>query len=69
MKICELILKSYGKFSGRHIELGDGINVLYGENESGKSTIHAFIRGMLFGMERGRGRAAVNDAFSIYEPW
>ena len=24
MKICELILKSYGKFSGRHIELGDG---------------------------------------------
>lgn len=69
MKICELILKSYGKFSGRHIELADGINVLYGENESGKSTIHAFIRGMLFGMERGRGRAAVNDMFSIYEPW
>lgn len=69
MKICELILKNYGKFSDRHIELGEGINVLYGENESGKSTIHAFIRGMLFGMERGRGRAAVNDAFSIYEPW
>lgn len=24
---------------------------------------------MLFGLERGRGRASVNDTFSIYEPW
>lgn len=41
----------------------------YGENESGKTTIHTFIKSMLFGLERGRGRASVNDTFSIYEPW
>ena len=54
MKIRELIIKNFGKFSNQDILLDDGINILYGENESGKSTLHAFIRGMLFGMERGR---------------
>ena len=69
MKICELILKNFGKFTERSIPLSDGIHILYGENESGKSTIHTFIKGMLFGIERGRGRASVNDTFSLYEPW
>ena len=58
-----------GKFHDRQIDLDEGINLIHGENESGKSTIHTFIRGMLFGIERGRGRAAQNDTFSIYEPW
>ena len=69
MKICELLLKNFGKFSDKHIVLTEGIQILYGENESGKSTIHSFIKGMLFGMERGRGRAANGDLFSKYEPW
>lgn len=69
MKIQELQLKNFGKFSDRCIHTGDGINILYGENESGKSTLHTFIKGMLYGMERGRGRASVYDTFSIYEPW
>ena len=69
MKIKELRLKNFGKFTDKEIRFSDGLNVIYGENESGKSTVHAFIRGMLFGMERGRGRAASQDAFSRYEPW
>ena len=69
MRIQELQLKNFGKFSDRCIRTGDGINILYGENESGKSTLHTFIKGMLYGIERGRGRASVYDTFSIYEPW
>lgn len=69
MKLNELHLKHFGKFTDRKIELRDGFNVLYGPNGSGKSTIFSFIKGMLFGMERGRGRASVNDIFSLYEPW
>ncbi|MFR5555970.1 MAG: ATP-binding protein [Coprococcus sp.] len=68
-KIRELLFKNFGKFTGKKIVLKDGINLFYGENESGKTTIHTFIKGMLFGLERGRGRASVNDTFSIYEPW
>lgn len=58
MQINELLLKNFGKFHDRQIDLEEGINLIHGENESGKSTIHTFIRGMLFGIERGRGRAA-----------
>lgn len=69
MQIYELLLKNFGKFHNRRIDLEDGINLIHGENESGKSTIHTFIKGMLFGIERGRGRAAQNDVYSTYEPW
>lgn len=69
MQITELILKNFGKFTDKKIEFSEGINLIYGENEAGKSTVHAFLRGMLFGMERRRGRAAQNDMFSRYEPW
>lgn len=69
MKLLELQMKNFGKFHNKSIELQDGINLIYGENESGKSTIHTFIKAMLFGLERGRGRASVNDTFSRYEPW
>ncbi len=69
MKLREIILKNFGKFTDKTIDFDDGINVLYGENESGKSTIHTFIRSMLFGMDRGRGRASLNDTYSQYEPW
>lgn len=69
MKIRELYLKNFGKFSDERIVLKDGMNLFYGENESGKTTIHTFIKSMLFGLERGRGRASINDTFSLYEPW
>jgi uncharacterized protein YhaN len=69
MKLNELYIKNFGKFTDTKVEIADGINLIYGVNESGKSTIHTFIRGMFFGIERGRGRASVNDTFSIYEPW
>ena len=55
MRLLELNLKNFGKFHNKRLEFGDGIQLIYGENESGKSTIHSFIKAMLFGMERGRG--------------
>ncbi len=69
MVIKELYIKNFGKLTERHFYLRHCIQILSGENESGKSTLHAFIRAMLFGMERGRGRAAAKDDFTRYEPW
>lgn len=69
MKITGLWLKNFGRFTDKKLTFTDGINIVYGENEAGKSTVHTFIKGMLFGMERGRGRAASGDTFSLYEPW
>lgn len=69
MKLLELHIDGFGKFHDRTISFEDGINIIYGKNEAGKSTLHTFIRGMLFGIERGRGRAAKNDTYSKFEPW
>lgn len=69
MRIREIWLKNFGRFCDRRIVLHDGIQLFYGENEAGKSTIHTFIKGMLFGMERKRGRFAATDESHIYEPW
>ena len=69
MVITELYIRNFGKLSEQHFYLRDGVQVISGENEFGKTTLHAFIRAMLFGMERGRGRAAAKDDFSRYEPW
>lgn len=69
MRLLELHIDGFGKFHDRTISFNDGINIIYGKNEAGKSTFHTFIRGMLFGIERGRGRAAKNDLYTKYEPW
>lgn len=69
MIIKELVLTNFGKFHNKTITLNKGFNIVYGENEAGKTTIHTFIRGMLFGIEKKRGRASEGDTYSNYEPW
>ncbi|MBO6163802.1 MAG: AAA family ATPase [Lachnospiraceae bacterium] len=68
MKYNRLHINRFGKLVNRTIEFQDGIHVIYGPNESGKSTLHAFLEAMLFGMERRRGRAAKTDNYNRYYP-
>ena len=69
MEILELNLKHFGKFQEHKIELHPGVNIIYGGNETGKSTIHAFIRAMFFGIERSRGKAGRKDEYQLRQPW
>lgn len=69
MRITELRITHFGKLHNMNISLSDGINLIEGPNESGKSTIHAFVYAMLFGNERARGRAAKDDPYVRYQPW
>lgn len=69
MQLLELQLKNFGKFSDQRICFHPGVNIISGENEMGKTTIHSFIRGMLFGITAQRGRAAKNDEYTLREPW
>ncbi len=48
MIIKELHLHSFGKLKDMKITLSDNLNVIYGPNESGKSTISAFVEAMLY---------------------
>ncbi len=69
MIIRQLDLDHFGKFHHTKLELQPGVNVIYGANESGKSTVHAFIQCMLFGAERLRGRGSNRDIYTKYQPW
>lgn len=46
MEIIEIRMDHFGKFNGQSMEFHPGINVIYGDNETGKSTMRSFIRGM-----------------------
>lgn len=69
MWIEKIQIKNFGKFHEKTIEFSEGLNVIYGANESGKTTIHNFLTGMLFGIEKSRGRAGREDLYGTYEPW
>lgn len=68
MKYNRIHINHFGRLANRTIEFEDGIHVIHGPNESGKSTLHAFFEAMLFGMERSRGRGARGDNYTRYYP-
>ncbi len=67
MEIIQLHLKHFGKFTDYRLDLHAGINIISGGNETGKSTLHAFIRAMLYGITRNRSRSL--DEYQLREPW
>ena len=69
MRILSIHIQNFGKFQDLHLEFSEHLNLIYGYNEAGKSTLHSFIRAMLYGMERARGRASKTDSWSKFEPW
>ena len=62
MKIIEINIRYFGKLRDFVIKPGDGVNIIYGKNESGKSTVMAFIKAMFYGLDSGEKR-------NQYEPW
>ena len=66
----ELGLLNFGKFEDKKIELQDGINLIYGVNEGGKSTITNFIDGIFYGFSRDSLARKVRDEFfEKSRPW
>ena len=49
MKIDSIYIESFGKFKNYKLDFKDGMNIIYGDNEAGKSTIMAFIEMMFYG--------------------
>lgn len=69
MKLRACTLMGFGKFYRESFSFSDGIHVIYGENEAGKTTLRTFLVSMLFGIDRKRGAASKKDEFHKYQPY
>ncbi|SMB90288.1 Uncharacterized protein YhaN [Desulfonispora thiosulfatigenes DSM 11270] len=67
MLLKKLKINSFGKLKDLEIEFSKGLNVIYGKNEAGKSTMQAFIKAMLYGMNSRKQDIRENDR-KRYEP-
>lgn len=61
MIIKKVNIISFGALKSKVIDFYEGVNLIYGENESGKSTIQAFIKIWLYGFSNSRGRELKNN--------
>ena len=68
MKIEKIQINGFGKFENKNIELNDGINIIVGKNESGKSTLLKFINSMLYGISKNKRGKNISD-LEKYKPW
>lgn len=68
MIIKEVNIGKFGKLENQKYQFAPRINVIYGANESGKSTLMQFLKAMLFGLEKTRVRKTL-DTYNRYEPW
>ena len=68
MKINKIKINSFGKLRNKEIKFKNGINILYGENESGKSTIMNFIKNTLYGISKNKKGKEISD-YDKYKPW
>lgn len=68
MKIDKLKINGFGKIKNKEVDLFEGINVIYGENESGKSSLLKFITSMLYGLSKNKNGKEIPD-FDRYKPW
>lgn len=70
MIIDELNLIGFGKFNNKTIQFQQGINIIYGENEAGKTTVHSFINGMFYGFLKPYARRTIYlEEHEKYNPW
>ena len=68
MKILSCYITGFGKFTNKSFAFSD-LTVIKEDNGWGKTTLAAFIRCMLFGMEAGRGKAVETNERAHYMPW
>lgn len=68
MKLNNLKINGYGKLSNKEIKLTDKINVVYGKNEAGKSTLLSFINSIFFGASKNKNGKDIS-VYEKYFPW
>ena len=67
MRISNLRINSFGKLNNRDLEFGK-FNLIYGDNEAGKSTLLNYIMHMFYGMNKSKSLKSNSD-YDRFCPW
>ena len=68
MIINKIKIDSFGGIKNKSIDFNDGLNLIYGENEAGKSTIQNFIKIWLYGFANTRIKSITANERLKYMP-
>jgi len=69
MQIRRIQVANFGKLHDIELDFSDGFQTITGENGWGKSTMAAFIKAMLYGMEATTRRSLLENERRHYQPW
>ena len=70
MKATALRIHGFGRLEDSEYRFGEGLTLVHGPNESGKSTLHAALAASLFGLvPGGRRTVALQALVERYRPW
>ena len=68
MKIKNIKINNYGNLENKEINLENKINIIYGKNESGKSTLLNYIKNIFYGISKNKNGKNISD-YEKYKPW
>ncbi len=70
MLLLEAHIRGFGKLAQRQVRFARGVQIVVGDNESGKSTLQKFLLAMLFGLKReDRRRREYLPDHELCKPW
>lgn len=68
MRIQELKINHFGKLKSCELSLKEQINIIYGKNEAGKSTLMQCITSLLYGLSKAK-RGKDKSDYDAFKPW
>lgn len=68
MNINKIQVNGFGNIVNKTYEFSDGINLVYGNNEDGKSTLAYFIKSMLYGINKNKAGGNFSE-LERFSPW
>lgn len=68
MKINSVYISAFGKFNDKRFDFTDGMNLIYGENEDGKTTLMNFIKMMFYGTNAKSSDELIKNPRKKYAP-
>jgi len=68
LKIKNIKINNYGNLENKEINLENKINIIYGKNESGKSTLLNYIKNIFYGISKNKNGKEISD-YEKYKPW